>query len=176
MSEDIDQQIDKLSLEIEDLSKTKDYGINTDQLNAYIHNGAKKWNFNPDVLSRSNKLKLADIKDNLANKIKALDKQKTSSEKQRLIADNEATKQTLELVLNNFDYDYLVDEEKIEPELLAYLAGEIYIFLVVNGGRAGLKHLQMQQKLDTLNRLIISKASQKNGQSLSDTKTESDQS
>lgn len=173
--EDVDQQIDKLSLEIEELSKTKDYGIDTDQLTAFIQDGKIKWNFKDNVLSRKNKLQMAEIKDNLANRIKELDKSKTSSEKERLLADELATKQTLELVLEKFDYNELTDTQNIEPELLAYLAGEIYIFLVVNGGRAGLKHLQMQQKLDTLNRLIISKASLKNGNASSDTKTASDQ-
>ena len=78
----------------------------------------------------------------------------------RIKADEKACRITLETALEGFDYNDLVDKRDVDPFELSYLASEVYSFLVVSGGRAGVRRLQMLQKLDTLNRLLTSQASE----------------
>ena len=129
--------------------------------------GKFTWNFkegNP----RAQRLKMAKTMDDLKIALEKLEK----SDRQdvavaKIKADEKYNKIMLEAALEGFDYDDLVNKKNADPFELMYLASEVFSFLVVGGGKAGVKRLQMLQKLDTLNRLIILKDSEKNGESSS---------
>ena len=169
----LDAEIQKLTEELQTIQDNRSWGIKPEELTAYVAGGKHKWRFN-DANPRHVRLQMASIMDRLRVKVDKLEKSGgAGTAVARLKLEEASNKQTLETALEGFDYDDLTDNQNVNPFELSYLASEIYSFLVVNGGKVGVAHLQMLQKLDTLNRLLISKDALKSGQSLSDTKTES---
>ena len=167
MNEIIDPEVEKLVEEIKNDQDSVSYGVRPEKLEAFIQGGKFTWNFkegNP----RAQRLKIAKAMDDL--KVVMTDLEKSDDQGvavAKIKADEKASKITLETGLENFDYNDLVDKKNVDPFELAYLASEVFSFLVAGGGTAGVRRLQMLQKLDTLNRLIISKDYEKNGESSS---------
>ena len=169
----MDEEIRKLTEEIQTAQDKRPWGIKPEELTAYVAGGKHKWQFT-DTNPRHIRLQMASIMDKLKVKVDKLEKsEKPDTAVARIKLEEGANKQTLELALEGFDYDDLVDHHAVDPFELSFLASEIYSFLVVNGGKAGIQQLQTLQKLDTLNRLLISRDSRKNGKSSLDSKTES---
>ena len=167
-----DPEVEKLANEIRKDQETQSYGVKPDELTAFIQNGKMKWHFkegNP----RKQRMQCAKAMDDLKLKLDELSKtDRPDVTVAKIKADEKANKITLETALEKFDYDDLVNKQDVDPFELSYLAGEVFSFLVVAGGKAGYKRLQTLQKLDTLNRLLTSQDSEKNGGSSSTGKTD----
>ena len=169
---DATQDIEKLAAEIQKEQESQTYGIKTDQLVVYIQNGKYTWNF-ADGNPRAIRMKLAKHMDKLKITLDKLEKSdRPDVAVAKIKADEEACKYTLETALHKFDYDEMLDQHAVDPFELSYLANEVFHFLVVAGGRAGVQRLRTLQKLDTLSRLTISQDSEKSGESSSSGKTD----
>ena len=170
--DELTPEAEALAKEIRDDQEHQSYGVKPAELTAHIQGGKLMWNFkegNP----RAQRLKIAKAMDELKVTLNQLDKsEQMDVAVARIKADEKACRITLETALEGFDYNDLVDKRDVDPFELSYLASEVYSFLVVSGGRAGVRRLQMLQKLDTLNRLLTSQASETDGEHSSIGKTD----
>ena len=158
-----DPEVEKLANEIRKDQETMSCGIKPDELTAYIQGGGMKWNFkegNP----RRQRMTCAKAMDDLKIKLDELSKtDRPDVAVAKIKAEEKANKIMLEAALEGFDYNDLVDKLDVEPSELMHLSTEVFSFLVVAGGKAGYRRLQMLQRLDTLNRLLISKEQKTDG-------------
>lgn len=133
----------KITKELMEYAKNPDVGINWEIPEAFANN--HKFKINPHGHEKKNKDKIRVIQKEFDEKIKA-----TIPDMDVLAANDlneEASKKILEIGLENFNYDEWANHIDLGPTVLEQMANEVATFLVVQGGKAGFKHWQMQQKL-----------------------------
>ena len=133
----------KITKELMEYAKNPDVGINFEIPEAFAN--GHKFKINPEGHLKKNKDKIRAIQIEFNEKIKA-----TIGDMDVLAANDlneEASKQILEISLVKFNFDEWANHIDVGPTVLEQMANEVATFLVVQGGKAGLKHWQMQQKL-----------------------------
>lgn len=133
----------KITKELMDYAKNPDVGINWEIPEAFANN--HKFKITKDGHTKINKDKIRAIQKEFDKKIKA-----TIPDMDVLAANDlneEASRQILKIGLENFNFDEWANHIDVGPTVLEQMANEVATFLVVQGGKAGFKHWQMQQKL-----------------------------
>lgn len=134
-------------MELAQYQKNPDIRIDWETLQAW----AFDYNFkiNPSGHTKENKDKIRAIqneyKKQMLKTVKEFDELKQND------IYEEASEKILQIGLVDFDYETFANNPDIGPTVLGQLATELAHFLVVQGGKAGFKHWQMQQKLAMLN-------------------------
>ena len=153
----IENEQKKIAAELEEYQKNPDIGLNVDRLIAFAN--GQEFKINPEGHIKKNK-----------DAIRKIQNQYEADMNKAIVANNilkqndiyeDASRQILEIGLVDFNYTHWANHISIGPTVLGQLSNEVATFLVVQGGRAGFKHWQMQQRSETLNRLNFS-ASMKN--------------
>jgi len=132
----------KITNELIEYSKNPNVGINFEIPEAFANGHTFK--INPHGHEKKYKDQIRAIQ-------KTFDEKIMSVPKMDLLKANdineEASKQILEIALVNFNYDEWANHVDVGPTVLEQMTNEVATFLVVQGGKAGFKHWQMQQKL-----------------------------
>lgn len=166
-------ELNQLKAEIETASKNPEFGIDTDQLIAFADYRRIIWSIREDGHIKSVRDRIIEINDEFKAKFTALEKRDAPRAELEAVYER-STRQVLDIVLIDFDYDKYADHPKVGPTMLGLLANDISHFLVEFGGRAVSRHLQTLQNINILSRSLSSPASSKNGRYSSGTKTGSD--
>ena len=116
-------------------------GINWATSRPYGYIGKTHWNLKEGGLAQSNIEKIIKISSTFAKYM-----EKPHDELEVFNAKIKATRQILELTLDDFIWKKAAEDGNIGPALLFNLAGEVRDFLEM-GGKAGRQRLQMQLKL-----------------------------
>lgn len=135
--------------ELSDYQKNPDVGISWEKLEAYANKHTFK--INPKGHTLEVKSKIRKIQQDYKPKMEKAIKNFDVLAQQDLY--EESSKKILELSLVEFNYSVWANHIDIGPTVLGQLANEVSTFLVVQGGRAGFKHWQMQQKSATISLL-----------------------
>lgn len=143
----------KITKELMDYAKNPDVGINWEIPEAFAN--GHKFKINPFGHLKKNKDKIRVIQKKFNEKI-----QDTVEDFDVLVANDlneEASRQILAIGLETidqktkevipFDYESWANHIDVGPTVLEQMANEVATFLVVQGGKAGFKHWEMQQKL-----------------------------
>ena len=169
MSGKTDAKIRELGEKIDGAVAASTYGIKPDQLVAFA--AGRTWNIKPE--SWRYKMDVAEIQDAHMNRVRKIiaknEKDGASGFAEQLRAERDSTKKILELVLDKFDYEK--ESASVDGDALAFIAADLFTFLVVHGGEAGRQRTRMLRDLDTLNRLTSTKVRRKSGASSSGQKT-----
>lgn len=154
-----EQELTKISQEIQDYTKDPDFGIDTDKLLAFIGKKKITWKIRPDGHTKKVRDAIIQIQDQYKKDFSEYDKlpddEKTNSRRYEIA--ERASKAILEIGLIGFNYDEMANHEDGGPSVLEMLSTDLSIFLVESGGRAGHRLSQMQQKLGMLNQFLSSR-------------------
>ena len=164
-----DAEIKRLAQLIDSDAAKAPFGIKPDELIMYV--GDRKWPIKTDAYKA--KLEVAQIQDDHHTAIKKIqargEKDGRTTFAEQVAAEREAARKVLELVIEGFSWKK--EAETVDTDALVFCAADMFNFLVVAGGAAGRPRSRMLQNLDTMNRLISTRASPQNSESSSAPRT-----
>ena len=141
---------------LDGMAKDMPYGVRPDRLEAYA--GSLKWPIKDDASSPENKLALADVQDELQ-----ADLRDATTFRRRIELEWSSSRKVLTLALEGFNWDAAV-QSGISPDIMTYLAGEVWSFLVEVGGADGRRRSQMLQCMGMLRHSLSTTALPKSGE------------
>ena len=146
LKDEIKEDIDDLK-ELQEYIKNPDIGIDVDKLQAFV----KQYRFeiNPEGHVKKNRDKIREIQKRYEVEMKKALKHGDTMAQSDLY--EEISKEILAIGLVDFNYDKWANHQDVGPTVLGHLCNELAVFLVVQGGKVGFKHWQMQQKSAMLN-------------------------
>lgn len=160
--------------EIKQHFENPEFGIDTDQLIAFVDYKKKSWKIDPKGHTKQVRDKIIEIEDEYKAEFDRYQNlpEKDQTQKLKYEIAEKATRKILETGLIGFNYDAMAEDESAGPKILQMLSDELVVFLVESGGKAGHRHLEMLQKLTTLNHYISSTGFSRSGTSTSTPKGE----
>jgi len=147
MSKQIDKKMAKeqfqTATELEEYQKNPNISIVWEKLQVVANSHIFK--INPEGHLLDNKTKIRNIQNKYKKDMKiALDE---SDQLDQNDIYEKTSEEILKIALQDFNYSIWANHIDIGPTVLGQIATEVSTFLVVQGGKAGFKHWQMQQKL-----------------------------
>jgi len=145
----------KIAKDIEEYHKNPNVEILWEKLQVIANNHVFK--INPEGHLLDNKQKIRTIQNKYKSDLKKALQVSDILEQTDIY--EKASKEILTIGLIEFDYNAWANHIDIGPTVLGQIATEVAHFLVVQGGKAGYRHWQTQQKLETLTLSSLSNTS-----------------
>lgn len=130
--------------EIKNQMEDADIKVETDTLIAKI--GKLEWKINPLGHTKNVRDSLLQIQDDFKKAMTDLI-QKDAGEKEKSDLVEKINRQIMELSVIGFKYDKVANDIQAGPVAIDFLTKELTAFLVVKGGKVGMKHSQMLSNL-----------------------------
>jgi len=130
-------------------------GVNWETLIAFAN--GHEFKVNPKGHIKSNKDEIRKIQKDYTQKMTTSEIKRDVLSKSDLY--EEISEKLAKLCLVDFDYNVWANHEDLGPTVIGQMITEVSTFLVVQGGKAGYKHWQMQHQFAMLTQLNLSSTS-----------------